>query len=38
MAAHGLLLEEVMAGADMLTFINLGKGAIEQHPPLLSWI
>jgi hypothetical protein len=34
----GLLLEGVMSGADILTLVDLAKGRIERHPPLLSWI
>ena len=36
--SRGLLMEGVMAGADMLTFVDLSKNAIERHPPLLDWI
>jgi hypothetical protein len=32
------LLEGVMAGADILTFVNLAQGGIKRHPPLLEWI
>ncbi len=32
------LMEGVMAGADMLTFVDLGKGSIDRHPPLLEWV
>ena len=34
----GFLMEEVMAREDMLNFVDLGKDAIEWHPPLLHWI
>jgi hypothetical protein len=36
--SHGLLMEGVMSGANILTFVNLAKGGIKRHPPLLSWI
>ncbi len=32
------LMEGVMAGADMLTFVDLSQGGIECHPPLLDWV
>ena len=31
-------MEGVMAGEDMLNFVDLGKDVIERHPPLLHWI
>lgn len=34
----GVLLEGVMAGEDMLSFIELGKSAIECSPSFLPWI
>ena len=36
--SRGSLMEGVMAGADMLTFVDLGKGSIDRHPPLLEWV
>jgi hypothetical protein len=36
--SRGSLMEGVMAGADMLTFVDLARGGIECHPPLLEWI
>jgi len=36
--SHGSLMEGVMAGADMLTFVNLSQGGIKRHPPLLDWV
>ncbi len=36
--SRGSLMEGVMAGADMLTFVNLGRGGIDSHPPLLEWV
>ena len=36
--SRGSLMEGVMAGADMLTFVDLGKGGMDRHPPLLEWI
>jgi hypothetical protein len=35
---HGSLMEGVMARADMLSFVNLGLGGIDHHPPLLEWV
>ncbi len=32
------LLEGVMAGANMLMFVDLARGGIERHPPLLNWV
>ncbi len=34
----GLLMEGVIAGVDMLTFIDLPSGGINHHPPLLEWV
>ena len=34
---RGSLMEGVMAGADMLAFVDLSRGGIERHPPLLDW-
>ncbi len=34
----GSLMEGVMAGKDMLTFFDLGRSAVERHPPLLDWV
>jgi len=36
--SRGSLMEGVMTGLDMLTFIDLSKTATERHPPLLNWI
>ncbi len=36
--SRGSLMEGVMAGADMLTFVNLAPGAVERHPLLLDWV
>lgn len=36
--SRGYLMEGVMAGEDMLSFVDLAKTAIERHPPLLDWI
>ena len=36
--SRGFLMEGVMAGEDMLNFVDLGKDAIKRHPPLLQWI
>ena len=36
--SRGQLMEGVMAGKDMLSFVDLAKSAIDRHPPLLDWI
>ncbi len=36
--SRGSLMEGLMAGTDMLTSVHLGKGGIDQHPPLLEWV
>ena len=36
--SRGFLMEGVMAGTDMLSFVDLGKSAIQRHPRLLNWI
>ena len=36
--SRGSLMEGVMAGKDMLSFVDLAKSAYERHPPLLDWI
>jgi len=36
--SRGFLMEGVMAGQDMFQFVDLGKSAVERHPPLLDWI
>ena len=36
--SRGSLMEEVMVGEDILNVLNLGKDAVECHPPLLDWI
>ena len=35
---RGSLMERLMAGADMLTFVDLSQGGIDHHPPLLDWV
>jgi hypothetical protein len=36
--SQGLMMEGVMTGMDMLSFIDLGKMAVKCHPPLLDWV
>ena len=36
--SRGSLMEGVMAGHDMLSFVNLACTAVEHHPPLLDWV
>ena len=36
--SRGSLMEGVMAGRDMLVFVDLAHTAIERHPPLLDWV
>eukprot|EP00956_Cyclotella_meneghiniana_P014413 scaffold21564_cov22-Cyclotella_meneghiniana.AAC.3 len=36
--SRGVLMEGVMAGKDMLSYIDLDKSAIERSPDLLPWI
>jgi hypothetical protein len=36
--SRGSLMEGVMAGADMLTFVDLARGGVDRHPELLDWI
>ncbi|EJK74326.1 hypothetical protein THAOC_04001, partial [Thalassiosira oceanica] len=36
--SRGFLMEGVLRGENMLTFVDLGKSAMERHPPLLNWI
>ena len=36
--SRGSLMEGVMAGDDMLSFVDLGRSAVERHPPLLDWV
>ena len=36
--SRGFLMEGVMAGRNMLEFVDLHKSACERHPPLLDWI
>jgi hypothetical protein len=36
--SRGVLMEGVMAGKDMLLFVDLDKSAIEDHTPLLEWV
>ena len=36
--SRGSLVEGVMVGHDMLSFVNLSRTAVERHPPVLDWI
>ena len=36
--SRGVLLEGVMVGDDMLSFVDLAKSALDRSPALLSWI
>jgi hypothetical protein len=36
--SRGCLMEGVMAGANMLTFVDQAHGMLERHPPLLDWV
>jgi hypothetical protein len=36
--SRGSLMEGVMTGQNMLSFVDLGQSAVERHPPLLEWI
>jgi hypothetical protein len=36
--SRGSLMEGVMTGEDMLTFVNLALNAVEHHPPILDWV
>ena len=36
--SRGVLLEGVMVGDDMLSFVDLGRSAVERSPALLPWI
>ena len=36
--SRGSLMEGVMAGENMLSFIDLGCSAVDRHPPLLEWV
>ena len=36
--SRGFLMEGVMAGENMLDFVDLGKSAIDRHPLLLKWL
>ena len=36
--SRGVLLEGVMAGKDMLSYIDLDKTAFQRHPLLLDWV
>ena len=36
--SQGFLMKGVLEGKDMLSFVDLGKDAVEHHPPLLDWI
>jgi hypothetical protein len=35
---RGSLMEGVMAGQDMLLFIDLACSAVKRHPPVLTWV
>ena len=37
-ASRGSLMEGVLAGHDMLTFVDLAKTAVERHPGVLDWV
>jgi hypothetical protein len=36
--SRGLLMEGVMTGCNMLSFVDLSCTAIDRHPPLLEWV
>ncbi len=36
--SRGSLMEGVMAGCDMLSFVDLACTAVERHPPVLDWV
>jgi hypothetical protein len=36
--SQGSLMEGVMAGQDMLLFIDLARTAVKRHPPILEWV
>jgi hypothetical protein len=36
--SRGSLMEGVIAGVDMLTFVDLARGAVKHHSPLLDWV
>jgi len=36
--SRGSLMEGVMAGADMLMFVDLSRSGIDCYPPLLDWV
>jgi hypothetical protein len=36
--SRGSLMEGVMTGEDMLTFVDLVLNAVERHPPILDWV
>jgi hypothetical protein len=36
--SQGSLMEGVMTGHDMLSFVDLSCTAIDRHPPLLEWV
>jgi hypothetical protein len=36
--SRGSLMEGVMAGQDMLSFIDLSRTAVERYPPVLEWV
>ena len=36
--SRGFLMEGVLRGEKMLSFVDLGKSAMERHPPLVDWV
>jgi hypothetical protein len=36
--SRGSFMEGIMAGQDMLSFIDLARAAVERHPPVLEWV
>ena len=36
--SRGSMMEGVMSGQDMLSFVDLARSAVERHPPLLEWV
>jgi len=36
--SRGSMMEGVMAGKDMLTFIDLSRSALERYPQLINWV
>jgi hypothetical protein len=37
-ASRGSLMEGVLAGKDMLSFVDLSVTAVDRHPPVLDWV